>query len=234
LKKHFKDQVSEEALTEISTLFDAALNEKLKVALAEKETELEDSNKTDMAKFKVDLVNKLSEYSAVAVEEFITENKPGIESDIKVSVSESVMKGLMALLKEKYIVVPEGETDVVADLEGKVTASNDKLNESINAGIEDKKQILEYEKALTFNRLIGEGDVTDVDAEKVLDLLEGIEAEDVEAFEEKAKIIIAKVIEDKEEDPDKGKKKDDLNENVNLDENDENNTDKSEIDKYLP
>jgi hypothetical protein len=170
----------------------------------------------------------------VAVDEFITENKPGIESDIKVSVSENVMKGLMTVLKESYIVVPESETDVIADLEGKVTTANAKLNDSINSGIEGQKQILEYEKALTFKRLITEADVTDVDAEKVLDLLDGVDAEDVEAFEEKAKILIAKVIEDGSDPDDDGKNKDDLNENVNLENEEDENKDKTGIDKYLP
>lgn len=188
-----------------------------------------------MAKFKVELVDKLSEYSKVAVDEFIEENIPAIESDIKVNVSEAVMKGLMALLKEQYIVVPESETDVVADLEGKVTKVNEKLNDSINSGIESQKQILEYEKALMFKRLISESDVTDTDAEKVLDLLEGVDAEDVEAFEEKTKILIAKVVEDandENDDPNKNKG-DSLNEGVNHDENDENDGD-SQIDIYLP
>ena len=59
LEKYFKDQVSEEALTEISTLFEAALNEKVKTALVEKETELEESNKTEMTKFKGDKTGML-------------------------------------------------------------------------------------------------------------------------------------------------------------------------------
>jgi hypothetical protein len=162
LTKYFKEQVSDEAITEISTLFDAALNERVKEALASKETELEESNKTEMAKFKGELVDKLSEYSKVAVDEFIDDNRPAIESEIKVNVSEAVMTGLVAVLKDQYIVVPEGETNVVADLEGKMTKVNEKLNDAINTNIEGSKQILEYEKALTFKRLIGESDLTDV------------------------------------------------------------------------
>lgn len=235
LEKYFKEQVSDEAITEITTLFEAALNEKVKASLVEKETELEDSNKTELAKFKGELVDKLSEYSKVAVDEFIEENKPGIESDVKVTISENVMKGLVDLLKEQYIVVPEGETDVIADLESKTKKIEEKLNTTINSDIENKKQILEYEKALTFKRMISEADMTDTDAEKVLDLLDGIDAEDVEAFEEKTKIIIAKVKEDANtNDDDDDGNLDDLNENVNTDEDDGNDKNSSEIDIYLP
>ena len=236
LEKYFKDQVSEEAITEISTLFEAALNERVKTAIVDKEAELEESNKTEMAKFKADLVDKLSEYSKVAVGEFIEENKPAIESDIKVNISETVMKGLVAVLKEQYIIVPEGETNVVADLEEKVKKIEGKLNESINSSIEDKKQILEYEKALSFKRMVSEADLTDTAAEKVLDLLEGIEADSIDTFEEKTKIIIAKIVEDnKDEDlnEDENDNHDDLNESVN-NENNDNDDEGSEIDKYLP
>jgi hypothetical protein len=234
LEKYFKEQVSDEALTEISTLFEAALNEKVKDAVVAKETDLEESNKTEMAKFKTELVDKLSEYAKVAVDEFIDENRPAIETDIKVNISENVMKGLMAVLKEQYIVVPEGETNVVADLEARGKKVEAKLNESINSSINDKKQILEYEKALTFKRMIAEAEMTDVDAEKVLDLLDGIEAENVESFEEKTKIIITKVKEDAKVDDDDLTNKDDLNESVDDVDLDADNNDDSAIDQYLP
>lgn len=236
LEKHFKETLSEEALTEITTLFEAALNEKVKSATADKEAELEESNKTEMAKFKAELVDKLSEYSKVAVGEFIAENKPAIESDIKVSISETVMAGLVNVLKEQYIVVPEGETNVVADLEDKAKKVEGKLNEAINGGIEDKRQILEYEKALSFKRLVSEADLTDIDAEKVLDLLEGIEADNVDIFEEKTAIIIDKVKEDKTEinDDDDAGNKDDLNESVDGEETEIIDDEKTGIDCYLP
>ena len=237
LEKYFKEQVSDEAITEISTLFEAALNERVKTAIVEKETELEESNTAEMTKFKSELVDKLSEYSKVAVDEFIESNRPAVESEIKVNISETVMKGLVTVLKDQYIVVPEGETNVVADLEEKVKVDREKLNDSINEGIENKKQILEYEKALTFKRLIGEAEMTDTDAEKVLDLLEGIEAENVDIFEEKTKIIIAKVNEDSktaDDDEDLTEKvTDDLNENVDDKDADEKSTDTG-IDMYLP
>jgi len=237
LEKYFKEAVSDEALTEISTLFEAALNEKVKEAVVAKETELDESNKADMETFKGELVTKLSEYAKVAVDEFITENRPAIETDCKVAISENVMKGLLAVLKEQYVVVPEGETNVVADLEAKNKKVEEKLNESINDGIDDKRQILEYEKALTFKRLMAEADMTDVDAEKVLDLLDGIDADSVDSFEEKTKIIIAKVKEDASDADDVSGDKvdDDLNETVDLDEDTElNEATKSEIDCYLP
>ena len=185
LEKYFKEQLSDEALTEISTLFEAAVSEKVKEAIADKETELEESNKADMEKFKSELVDKLSEYTKVAVGEFVDDNRPAIESGVKVKVSESVIQGVVKLLKEQYINVPESETDVVADLEEKSKGLETKLNDAINSDIENKKQILEYEKALSFKKLVSEADLTDTMAEKVLDLLDGVDADSIESFDER-------------------------------------------------
>jgi len=237
LEKYFKEQLSEEALTEITTLFEAAVNEKVKEAIAETETTLEESNKAEMEKFKGELVDKLSEYTKVAVDEFIDENRPAIESDVKVKIAEGIAQGITNVLKEQYIKVPEGETDVVADLETKLQKQEGKLNESINSDIDNKKQILEYEKALSFKKLVSEADLTDVDAEKVLDLLDGIEADSIETFEEKTNIIIAKVKEDGKADDDDGDDShNDLNESINDDDADDGagGGDDSEIDQYLP
>lgn len=235
LEKYFKEQLSDEALTEITTLFEAAVNEKVKEAIVEKEDALEESNKAEMQTFKDELVDKLSEYSKVAVGEFIDDNRPGIESEVKVAVSESIVKGVVTLLKEQYINVPEGETDVVADLEGKSKKLEGKLNEAINSDIENKKQILEYEKALSFKKMVSEADLTDTEAEKVLDLLDGIEADSIERFDEKTKIIIEKVKEDGNDSDDGDENREDLSESVDNDaDGDADSGDESEIDVYLP
>jgi hypothetical protein len=156
---------------------------------------------------------------------------------VKVKVADGIAKGITNVLKEQYIKVPESEIDVVTDLEGKLKKQEDKLNESINSDIDNKKQILEYEKALSFKKLVSEADLTDVDAEKVLDLLDGIEADSIETFEEKTNIIIAKVKEDgnSDDDDDDDNSHNDLNENINDDDDDDGSGgDDSEIDQYLP
>lgn len=229
LEKYFKEQLSEDALKEINTLFESGVNESVKAKLEEKEAALDESNAAEMKKFKSELVAKLSEYVELAVKEFIEENKKGLEDGVKVKIAENVMSGLMSVLKDQHVNVPEGETDVIKDLEEKISELKGKLNDSMNAGIEDKAQILEYEKALSFKKLTSE--LTEMDQEKVLDLLDGIEADDIETFEEKCQIMIDKVKEDDDDagDPGDGNNHEDLNESVNDDEETG-----SSIDEYLP
>jgi hypothetical protein len=233
LEKYFKEQLSDEALTEITTLFESGVNEAVKAKLEEKENALEESNKADMEAFKSELVDKLSEYVNLAVGEFIEENQKGLEDGVKVKIAENVMSGLMNVLKDQHVQIPEGETDVVKDLEEKLATTEGKLNDSINAGIEDKAQVLEYEKALSFKKLTGQAELSEMDSEKVLDLLDGIEADDIETFEEKTQIMIDKVKEDAgnddDGDPGDGSNHEDLNEKVNDDGSDD-----SPIDQYVP
>lgn len=232
LEKYFKEQLSDEALTEITTLFESSVNEAVKAKVKEKEASLEETNKADMETFKSELVDKLSEYVKLSVGEFITENKKGIEDGVKVKIAENVMSGLMGVLKDQHVNIPEGETDVVKDLEEKLSETEGKLNDAINSGIEDKAQVLEYEKALSFKKLTAAAELTEMDSEKVLDLLDGIEADDIETFEEKTQIMIDKVKadagNDDDDDPGDGNHED-LNESVNDDE-----TGESQIDQYLP
>ncbi len=232
LEKYFKEQLSDEALTEIETLFESGVNEKVKELLAEKEAELEKTNKADMQTFKDELVAKLSEYVELAVGDFIEENQQDIENGVKVKIAENVMGSLVKVLKEQHVNIPEGETDVVKDLEGEVKGLKEKLNDAVNSDIDNKNQVLEYEKALSFKKLTGNADLSEMDSEKVLDLLDGIEADDIETFEEKTQIMIDKVKEDAgNTDGDAGNTDghEDLNESVNNDEPGENS-----IDQYLP
>jgi hypothetical protein len=232
LEKYFKEQLSDEALTEITTLFESGVNEAVKAKMTEKEASLEETNKAEMKTFKGELVDKLSEYVKLAVGDFIDENQKGIEDGVKVKIAENVMNGLMGVLKDQHVNIPDGETDVLKDLEEKLAKTEGKLNDSINSGIEDKQQVLEYEKALSFKKLTANAELSEMDSEKVLDLLDGIEADDVETFEEKTQIMIDKVKEDAgndDGDPGDGSNHEDLNEQVNDDD-----TGGSQIDKYLP
>lgn len=226
LKKSFQENISDEAITEIETLFESAVNEKVKTEVADKESTLEESNQADIKEFKSQLVEKLSEYVSIAVAEFIEENKVDIHSDVKVKIAEKVMGGLTSLLKDQFVVVPEGETDVVKDLEDKKSDLEGKLNDSMNENIENKNQILEYEKAINFTKLVSKHSLSDSDEEKVLDLLDGIEADSIETFEEKTEIIIGKVKGSKDVQK-KEKDKEDLNEKVNDDDSD------NPLDEYL-
>ena len=231
LKKYFKEHMSDEALQEIDTLFEATVAEAVKSSVDEKtktkETELEEKYSSELAEFKSDLIDKLNSYITLCVEEFVAENKPMIESEIKVEMAAKVMESLSAVLKEQHVEIKEEDVDVVKDLETKNTELTTKLNDSINEGIESKKQTMEYQKAMKFKEMT-EG-LVDTDAERVLDLMENVDAEDIETFEKKLKTVLTKMVPAAEADVDHPEGED-LNEEII----DPNVDDDKSVNKYAP
>jgi hypothetical protein len=196
LKKYFEEHMSDEALSEIKTLFEATVADAVKSSVKEatktKETELEEKYSDELSEFKADLIDKLNSYVSLCVEEFITENKPMIESEIKVEMAAKVMESLSAVLKDQHVEIKEEDVDVVKDLETKNAELTTKLNDSINEGIESKKQTIEYQKAMKFKEMTE--NLVDTDAERVLDLMENVDADDIATFETKLKTVLTKMV----------------------------------------
>lgn len=224
LEKYFKDALTEEAMVEINTLFEASVQEKVGEQVDEsiktKETELEEKVAGELSEFKLNLTEKLYEYLGVAVGEFVEENKVEVANSMKVEMAEKVIGQLKDTLKDNFVNIPESEIDVVKDLEEKNSKLESKLNTSLNENIDNKKQNFEFEKAIAFTKL--SENLSDVDREKLFDLVEGIQFEDVADFEKKVGIVLTKLTERK------SSKKENLKENFdeNLEEHD--------IDIYLP
>jgi hypothetical protein len=231
LKKYFEEHMSSEALGEINTLFEATVAEAVKASVKEatktKETELEEKYSDELAEFKSDLIDKLNSYVSLCVEDFITENKPLIQSEIKVEMAAKVMEGLSAVLKDQHVEIKEEDVDVVKDLETKNTELTTKLNDSINEGIESKKQTIEYQKAMKFKELTET--LVDTDAERVLDLMENVSADDIATFEAKLKTVLTKMVAPPASDDDEPKGED-LKEEII----DPNKADDNSVNKYAP
>lgn len=228
LEKYFSDKLEEATKTEISTLIEAAINEKVNVKLEEKQTELEEKYTGELTEFKTSLIDVLADYLEETFNEWCLENEVRIVSQEKVLMADNMAKQILGLCKENHIEVNEEDIDVVKDLETQVVDLKAKVNESGNTNITLKKQINEYEKAVAFTNLTE--DMTEVDREKLLTLVEDIDAKDVSVFKTKVKIIKEKFntnISDTKENVG-----DNSTENTDLELNES--VVKSEINKYLP
>lgn len=226
LEKHF-DGISEKAIEEIETSTQAIISESVKTKLDEvvntKKTELEELNHEDMKTFKSGLIDKLNEYVAYIVEEFMKENKVAMESEIKVTMAESFMKNLVSTFNENYVQIDETKVDVVKDLEEKNSELTTKVNGITNDNISLKKSIFEHQKAVKFQSITES--LSTNDREKLLVMVEDIDAGDIDTFVKKVKIIQSNLIESKEDKTD-----DSLLEDIDSKEN----TEFTHLSKYLP
>lgn len=222
MEKYFKDAIESDPkiIDEINVIIEAKVSEEVTEKLALKEKELDESNEKEMKEFKEAVVEKIDEYIGLSVEEFVEENKAGIESDIKVALAEKTFSTIKTLFTEASVEIPDGETDVVKELESKVEKMTKKLNEAVNNDLNSKKQIFEYEKSIKFVGI--SKDLSETAKEKLLTLLENVTCENLDDYEKKA-IILKETVTEKKED----KKEEKLEEK-------DDGFEVSDMDKYLP
>lgn len=229
LEKYFKDEaLTEDAKSEMETIFEAAVTEaadkKIAEVIAEKESSLEEECKKDLQEWKENLVSKLNEYMSYTIEEFVKENELSEVSDIKVKMADAFIEKILGAVKENYVEISEEQIDVVTDLEKQIKELKEKIDSSTNDKISLKRQLFEYEKAIAFEKL--SAGLSENEKDKLLNLVEDIEASDINSFKTKLNVLKSAFIK---------KESNDEIDKENLDESIDNKNDKKDpLKKYLP
>jgi hypothetical protein len=196
-KLHVKEDVeamfdgqdlSEEFKENAATLFEAAVSARIIAEQARLEEEYETKLNEELAIFTEELSTKLDTYLDYVVENWMKENEVAIESTLRNELMEEFMEGLKNLFAEHYISVPQEKVDVLEALAEKVSALEEKLDESITENADLKTNLLEGYKKEIFNTL--SEDLALTQQEKFAALVEGIEFDgNLETYEKKLKII---------------------------------------------
>ena len=188
------EDLSEEFMEKASTLFEAAVNERVNeitadleeqfaAALNEKLEEVEQQNTEELEA----LTGKLDEYLTYAVEQWMQENELAVEHSLRSEITEEFIGGLRTLFAENYIDVPEEKFDVVEELSARVQDLEEKLNEAINENIELTASLNEMTCDEVFDE-VSEGLAT-TQVEKFKKLAEGVEYDSIDTFKKKLEII---------------------------------------------
>ena len=185
------EELSDEFKSKASTIFEAAVQAKVNAVVVEKEQELEEQMKAQLAEeideYKEEIVNKVDSYLNYVSEEWVKENKLAIEKGIRTELTEGFLVGLKNLFTEHYITIPEEKVDVVDDLFTKVEDLEKQLNEQIAKNVESQKELTTFKKEKVLSGLTK--DLTETQKEKVEALAENVEAETAEDFEEKVEVL---------------------------------------------
>ena len=97
------------------------------------------------------------------------------------------MNSLQSVFKEHYIEVPEGKADLIDDLADQVAELEEQLNKTTEDNIRLHESAQSFEKADIVRKASSGLAVTE--AEKLASLVEDVEFEDSETFENKVKVI---------------------------------------------
>ena len=181
------EDLSEEFKSKAATIFEAAVNSKVKEAKKKMHAGYEEKLKEESEKAKGELVEKVDSYLAYVVEEWMKENELALERGIKGEIAEDFISGMKKLFEEHYISVPDEKYDVLEDQASKIESLEKKLNEEIEKNVELNKANGEKTKT----QIVAEAseDLADTAKEKFNKLAEEVEYTNEEDFRAKVSTI---------------------------------------------
>ena len=179
--------LSEEFKQKAATIFEAAINSKVKAEKNRLAAEYDTKFEEEISKSKSALTEKVDSYLNYVVEEWMNENKLALERGIKGEIAEDFIGGLKKLFEDHYIDVPDEKYDVLEDQASKIEGLEKKLNEEINKNVEMNK----INGGLKRQDIIDENskDLADTAKEKFDSLVEGVEYSSEEDFAKKVGTI---------------------------------------------
>ena len=181
------EELSEEFKQKATTIYEAAVMNRVKQEIARLEEEFEAKLQESVAQNVEGLVEQVDGYLGYVAEQWIAQNEIALERGMKSEILEGFVDGLKDLFEEHYIDVPEERFDVLGEMEQKMSELESKLNEQVAANIEMSKALAEG-KRTEIVKTVSEG-LTDTQNEKFLGLVEELSYDDSESFEKKVKTI---------------------------------------------
>ena len=181
------DDLSEEFKTKAATVFESAVNSKVKEIAETMEADYNNKLEQESAKAKEELTEKVDSYLSYVVEEWMKENEIALERGIKGEIAEDFISGLKKLFSEHYIDVPDEKYDVLEAQATKIEDLEKKLNEQIEKNVELNKD----NSVKTQKEIMSEvaSDLADTQKEKFAKLAEEIEYSNAEDFKKKCETI---------------------------------------------
>ena len=182
-----QDDLSEEFKEKAATVFESAVNSKVKEIAESMEAEIKEINEQDVAKHKEELTEKVDSYLSYVVEEWMKENEIALERGIKGEIAEDFITGLKKLFAEHYIDVPDERYNVLEDQANKIESLEKKLNEQIEKNVELNKDNADKTRTEIMSEVAS--GLADTAKEKFAKLAEEIEWSNADTFKTKCETI---------------------------------------------
>lgn len=181
------EQLSEDFMRKVQTVFEAAVIERAMTIVEEIESDILDAAEILIDEEAEYLNEQMNAYTRYVAGEWLEENRVAVESGLKNELTEDFMRGLRDLFIEHYIEIPESETDVVEALAEQV----EELEAELNSVLHQNKELSEAILASMQDDIIDEicEGLTATQTEKIRTLAEGVEFTTVGEYAEKVGII---------------------------------------------
>jgi hypothetical protein len=193
-----QEEISEDFKEKATTLFEAAVQNRVSLEVARLEEEFETKLDEQVTEAIDELHEQINKYTDYVASEWMKENKVELEASYRAEATEQFIEGLKGLFSEHYVEVPEDKLDVIGELTKKVDDMTEELDKVKAEKIELNKIIESAKIEVAFDE-VSEG-LVDTEVEKLKSLAEGIEYKDVEEYTEKLKIVREQYFKEDKED----------------------------------
>ena len=167
------EELSEEFKEKAKTIFEAALNSKVKEIQETLEVQYEEKLQEAREELKASLQERVDSYLEYVSQEWLDENTLAIEHGLKTEMTESFLAGMKGLFEEHYVTIPEDKYDVLESMVEKLDDMETKLNEQIDKNIGLNKRLGES-TASNILESVSEG-LAATQKEKLASLAESVE-----------------------------------------------------------
>jgi hypothetical protein len=178
-----EENSSDELLNKLEGIFEVAVNTRVEQNVADIVESVDNNVKNYLETITESLVEKVDDYLDYVVEEWLQENAVAVEQGIKTQIAENFISGLKNLFENHYIDVPNEKYNVLDELYAKNRELEEKLNESVKANMNLKKEIDLTECAGIF--VAESRDLADTQIAKLQNLMENITFSSPKEYREK-------------------------------------------------
>jgi len=168
-------------------IVEAVLTSKLAETVDRLESEYVQNLEEEVSEIQSSLVEKVDSYLNYVVENWMKENEVAVSTGLRTEIAEDFMTSLQSVFKEHYIEIPEGKENLLDELSDQVA----ELEESLNKTTEDNIKLHEANNVHVKADVVREASsgLAETDAEKLAKLVEDVEFDNKETFEQKVATI---------------------------------------------
>ena len=181
------EELSESFREKAATIFEAAINSKVKGIKEELTASYEEKLIEEVASIKEELKDRVDSYLEYVADEWIAENQLAVESGLKEEMTESFISGMKSLFEEHYVTIPEEKYDVIESMVDKLDEMEGKLNEQIEKNVALNKRLAESVSDVVFAE-VTEG-LAQTQKDKLAGLVDNVEFESETAYREKLETL---------------------------------------------
>ena len=182
-----ESELSEEFKSKATSLFEAVVTARVAHEVEIMEDALAEQAAEVVAEMHQELVDKVDAYLNYVVEQWVEQNALAIENGLRTEVTEDFIAGLKVLFQENYIEVPEERYDVLGEMQNKIEELTAVANEAFAEAVELKKALTESKRDAVFMKVTS--DLAQTESEKLRGLVEEVEFDTPELFEQKLTVI---------------------------------------------